>query len=147
MNMAITTVAEVQYEMNMKNYNPIIKTSTFEKNGGTYQLVNEVLIPNLTVGRQSQTEIGIYGRKRKQYLKMNKPEEYSALIIEGELLTHLVNIEKQAQQLLKIETPRLMKAWKVNEEMKKTNQMKWVGLMNNIKSTIEESIYNEIIYK
>ena len=34
----------------------------------------------------------------------------------------------------------------VTEKLKTENQLKWVGLMNNIKSQAEDIIYTEIIY-
>ena len=33
-----------------------------------------------------------------------------------------------------------------NEELKATNQMDWVGRMNNIKNRAEEIIFKELIY-
>ena len=34
----------------------------------------------------------------------------------------------------------------VTEELKVTDQMKWVGLMNNFRSAAEEQILQELIY-
>lgn len=33
-----------------------------------------------------------------------------------------------------------------NEQLKETNQLLWVGLMNNYKHSAEEIVYNEIIF-
>ncbi len=38
------------------------------------------------------------------------------------------------------------KAEGVTEELKAQDQMKWVALMNNIKSAAEETVLNELIY-
>ena len=35
---------------------------------------------------------------------------------------------------------------KVDEALKSTNQLKWVGLINNFKSQAEEIVFNELIY-
>ena len=35
----------------------------------------------------------------------------------------------------------------VTEQLKAENQLKWVGLMNNIKAQAEEKIYSDIVYK
>ena len=34
----------------------------------------------------------------------------------------------------------------ITEELKATNQMKWVGLMNNIKHSVEEIVLSDIVY-
>lgn len=34
----------------------------------------------------------------------------------------------------------------ITEELKATDQMKWVGLINNVKSAVEEIVAKEIIY-
>ncbi|MBP3542664.1 MAG: TnpV protein [Lachnospiraceae bacterium] len=36
-------------------------------------------------------------------------------------------------------------AW-VTEELKATDQMKWVGLINNVRSSAEEIVLKELIY-
>ena len=33
-----------------------------------------------------------------------------------------------------------------NEQLKETNRLLWVGLMNNYKYSAEETVYNEIIF-
>ena len=42
--------------------------------------------------------------------------------------------------------PILAKQQGVTEKLKAENQLKWVGLMNNIKAQVEEKIYAEIVY-
>ena len=34
----------------------------------------------------------------------------------------------------------------ITEELKASNQMKWVGLMNNVRSAAEEIVIRELIY-
>ena len=42
--------------------------------------------------------------------------------------------------------PLLAEQQGVTEQLKAENQLKWVGLMNNIKAQVEEIIYAEIVY-
>ncbi|WP_408634456.1 TnpV protein [Petrocella atlantisensis] len=106
-----------------------------------------MLVPNIELTNKAQNPVEIYGRARKRYLEENKPAQYSAMIIQGTLQSHLQEVEIQAERLLEMQTPQLQEAWEVTEQMKATDPMKWVGMMNNIKSTIEETIYSEIVYK
>ena len=144
--MEMITLAGVQYKVKENTLTPLIKETDFEKKGGTYMKQGEMLIPNLKVDKEIESPIGIYGRARKRFLEENKAAQHSAMIIEGELQTHLIEVQSQAQKLLDLETPRMMEAWEVTETLKATDPMKWVGLMNNIKSSIEEKIYSEIVY-
>lgn len=45
--------------------------SYFEELGGTYTQVGEYLIPDLAMDPQPEGEIGIWGQRRKQYLKQH----------------------------------------------------------------------------
>ena len=42
--------------------------------------------------------------------------------------------------------PPLMKAAGITEQLKATDQLKWVGLMNAVKAQVEEIIVTELIY-
>ena len=41
---------------------------------------------------------------------------------------------------------RMAKKQGVTETLKMQDQMKWVGLMNNIKASVEEIVLKEIVY-
>ena len=144
--MEVITLAGIRYEVENGIYNPLVKATSFEKTGGTYTMESEVLIPNLQAMNMLQQELGVYGRARKRFLEENKAARYSAMIIEGTLQTHLSEAEHQAQRLLEMETPKMMKKLGVDETLKQQDQMTWVGMMNNIKHSIEEIIYKEIVH-
>lgn len=42
--------------------------------------------------------------------------------------------------------PPLMKAAGITEQLKATDQMKWVGLMNVIKAQVEGIIFTKMVY-
>ena len=41
---------------------------------------------------------------------------------------------------------QLAKKENITEELKANDQLKWVGLMNNIKNSVDEIILKELIY-
>ena len=43
--------------------------SLFEQMGGTYREENGYLIPNLTLPEEEQSEIGVWGQSRLEYIK------------------------------------------------------------------------------
>ena len=122
-----------------------IMQSVFEKNGGTYRQEGCFLIPNLEVPKTSGT-IGKYGILHKKFLKQNYPVYYSSLLMTGKLFNYLKEIDLKAQNELDRLIPILAKQQGVTEELKTKNQLKWVGLMNNIKAQAEEFVLRDFVY-
>lgn len=112
---------------------------TYSKNGDYY-------IPNLTLSQQSEKPLGKYGRMRKTYLQEHRPVLWNSLILSEKLYPHLWEIEETAIQRLDLMLPKLMQSAGATEELKATDPMKWVGLMNTLKSQAEETILAELIY-
>ena len=111
----------------------------------TYRQVGDYRLPELTLPEE-QPEIGKYGRMRKAYLKAHRKALYSTLMTTGKLMTHLAEIEQTAQRRLAEITSAMEMQAGVTEELKATDQMKWVGLKNNILQAAEEQILSELIY-
>ncbi len=123
--------------------------SLFENTGGTYTKVGDYYIPNLKLADEVFSDdmpLGKYGLLRESYLKEHKPALYNNLLLTGKLLSHLHDVEQQAQQLLDTMVPQMMKSENVTEELKSIDQLEWIGKMNNIKAQIEEIIFSEIVY-
>ena len=113
----------------------------FIENEIEYVRNGDYYIPNLEVP-ECKYEIKKYGRLRRQHLKTNKPCQYSMLLMTGKLLDHLQEVDVQAQEIL----DQFIKEAEKTAPDKVTQQMAWVGHMNNAKACAEEIIYNEIIY-
>ena len=120
--------------------------SLFEQNGGTYTKVGDYYIPDITVPDTKEYNIGKYGRLHRKFLKENYPAYYSTLLMTGKLLEQLEKIDCKARNELDRLIPILAEQQGVTEQLKAENQLKWVGLMNNIKAQVEEIIYSEIVY-
>ena len=90
--------------------------------------------------------LGKYGKMRKKYLKENRNPLYQAMLLKGTLDEHLAEIDRTANSRLDLILPKMMAEAGVTEELKAQDQMKWVGLMNNLKQSAEEIIQNELIF-
>lgn len=112
----------------------------------TYTRVGDYYIPDLKLTEQPDKPIGKYGRMRQRYLKEHRPALYSSLLLTEKLYPHLLEIDEAANERMDILMPQLMNAAGVTEELKATNQMKWVGLANACKAQVEEIIFQELIY-
>ena len=120
--------------------------SFFEERGGTYMEVNGVLIPNLVMDDQPKGDISIWGWRRKQYLKEHRKGTYNAMLMRGTLTQHLIDTNEAALDLMDSLVKQMATTEGVTEELKRRDQMAWVGRMNNIRNRAEEIVRSELIY-
>lgn len=119
-----------------------------ERTGIEYNLVNGYYIPNIVLPKPRRTgNVGKYGRMRARYLRENKKAEYSIMLINNELISHLLDIDDICRERIDMLVKQISEKENVNEELKANNQIKWVQMMNNIKNRVEEIVINEIIYQ
>ena len=111
----------------------------------TYRQNGDYQIPNLSLSDQSNQPLGKYGRMRKAYLKEHRPILYNQLLMSEKLYPHLIEIDETAQTRLEQMMPQLTKEAGATEELKTTDPMKWVGLMNTCKAQAEEILLAELI--
>ena len=118
-----------------------------ETTGIEYVRKEDYYLPNLVMPSESTNyQIGKYGRMKLNYLKNNKKAEYSIMLIDGLLNKYLHEIDVKCNDRVKTIIAELAKLENITEELKATNQLKWVQAMNNIKNRAEEIIFNELIY-
>ena len=115
------------------------------KYGIEYTKVGDYYIPNLVLEKE-KINLNKYGRARLNFLKQNRKAEYTIMFINGTLNNHLKEIQETAQERIDIIIEQLKKQNNITVEMKNTDQLYWVSMMNNFKNAAEEIIYNELIY-
>ena len=118
----------------------------FEQLGGTYTMQGDYRLPNLTAEETDTRPIGVWGQRRLHYLKHHRKVLYYNLLTSGTLQSHLADIEEQAQELFNRLTTDLAAKEGIIEQLKATNQMKWVQKINSIRGRVNEIIMKEIIY-
>ena len=116
------------------------------ENNLTYTRNGDYLIPNLSLSEQPEKPLGKYGRMRKNYLKEHRPVLWNSLLLTEKLYPHLREIDEAANRRLELMMPVLMKSAGVTEELKASDPMKWVGLMNTLKAQAEETILAELVF-
>jgi hypothetical protein len=97
-------------------------------------------------GDEDVVTIGKYGRLRLEYLKNHRRGTYGNLLMSGKLHDHLIEVEKQSTEVFRRVVPELAKNRGITEELKAADQMKWVGMMNNVTNAVDEMIFSEGIY-
>ncbi len=112
----------------------------------TYIKNRDYYIPNLKLKETENKLLDKYGRMRKEYLKNHRPALWNKLILKGNLYSHLLEIDSEAQYRFDTLLPFYSERYSITEELKSANQMEWVRRMNNIINAIEEIILTEIVY-
>ena len=110
----------------------------------TYRTESGYRLPNLEVPEAPQ--VGKYGMLRRSYLANHKHGIYTGMLLTGELNSHLAEIDRQATEMVERMTEQMAAEQGVTEELKASDQMKWVGLMNSIQASAEEVVLKELVY-
>ena len=126
--------------------NELPKTKIDERTGIEYHLEEDYYIPNLIMPEQEKITLNKYGRMRLNYLKENKKAEYSIMLMDGTLNKHLKEIQETANKRVEQIIKQLKEKSNLTENMKNTDMLYWVGMMNNFKNQAEEIVFNELIY-
>ena len=117
-----------------------------ENNGLWYELQGDYYIPCLKLPDEEQVEIGVWGQRRLEYIKHHRKGFYTSLVIGCELNRYLADINKQAEEMFDILVLQYKTAEGVTEQLKKENQLEWVGKMNNIRQQAIKIVNSDIIY-
>lgn len=106
----------------------------------------EHLIPDLKLSNPDLPPLNKYGRMRKEYLKQNHPGYYNRLVLTEELFPHCLEVQETFDRRLEQLLPQLAKEAGATEQLKASDPMKWVGLMNNCKAQAEEILIADLIH-
>lgn len=117
-----------------------------EKTGIEYIRKGDYYMPNLVLEPQRKIQLNKYGHLRLGYLKKHKKAEYTILFIDNKLTEHLEEIQETATKRVEEIIKSLKEESNLTEEMKNTDQLYWVGMMNNFKNQAEEIVLKELIY-
>ena len=103
-----------------------MKKTIFEEMGGTYIRHGDYLIPCLTLPKEEERFIGVWGQRHERYLKEHKKVVYITLLTRGRLNSYLADIEEQAQERFERIVDQMKQAQGITEQLKAENQMEWV---------------------
>ena len=118
-------------------------------NGLSYHREGEVWIPDLKLKAEEEQDdrpTFPWGVRRRDYLKEHRPCLYLDMLMEGTIWTHMKDVQEQAQRRLDTLVPRMAEKEHVDEALKREDPIRWAGLMNNIRHSVEETIYADLIY-
>jgi len=86
------------------------------------------------------------GQRTLNYLKHYRKVLYYTLLTSGKFHSHLSDIAEQAQNILS----RLIKEYAqkegITKQLKATDQMRWVQLINSIRNRVTEIVYSDVMF-
>ena len=111
-----------------------------------YTRKGDFYLPDLELPKQDEREIGVWGSRRRRYLKQNHRVLYYNLLTKCELYPHLADINEEATEMYNRLFRQLAEQDGVTEQLKAENQMLWIAKMNNIRNRAAEMVNHELIY-
>ena len=120
--------------------------SLFEQLGGTYTRQGDYCLPDVCLPPEEERPIGIYGQRRRAYLKEHHRVLYYNLLTAGTLGGHLADIEEQAQELFLRLVEQYADAKGVTERLKASEPQSWVRQMNNMRERATEAVNSEVVF-
>ena len=112
----------------------------------SYTKKGDYLLPDLILKDKEQFNIGKYGLLRLNYIKKYQLGLYFDLLVNDKLNEYLHNVDTTVMEKVQKLITELAQKENITEELKSSNQMLWIGKMNNIKDIAEEIVLKEYIY-
>ncbi len=109
-----------------------------------YQKVGDYSLPRLS-GPEGKP-LRRWGRMRRDYLREHRPVLLNQLVATGKLWEHLNAVDDEADARMELLVEQMKRADGITEELKERDQLRWVGLMNNIRDCAEEIILEKVIF-
>ena len=109
----------------------------------TYHWEGDYLIPDLSA--PESPKIGIWGERRRRFLRTHQKPIYDAMMMRGTLNAHLEEVDRSAEKMLDQLMTQMAKREGVTELLKAESQTEWVRRMNSIRCRAEEVIKHNLI--
>ena len=105
----------------MNNELPKIKID--ERTGIEYRLEGDYYIPNLSMPKEEKVTLNKYERMRLKYLKEYKKADYTIMLMDGTLNTHLKELQETADNRVQQLINELKAKSDLTEDMKNTDML------------------------
>ena len=109
----------------------------------TYHWEGDYLIPDLVA--PESPHIGIWGERRRQFLRKHQRPIYDAMLMGGTLNAHLEEVDQSAEEMLELLMTQMAELEGVTEQLKTENQMAWMQRMNGVRHRAEEIVRKDLI--
>lgn len=90
----------------------------------SYTKIGDYYFPNLAPPPKGGN-IGLWGRRRKEFLRNHRPILFNELLLTGELSKHLVQVNQEATERLETIIAQMKDEEGITEALKASDQMAW----------------------
>ena len=123
----------------------LAKFITDEKTGLKYELCGDYYI--IAGEDESEREpIGVWGQRHLKHIQKHSKPFYNKMLTERTLYDYLLQLDRDAEDTFNRLVKQMAEREGVTEQLKATNQMEWVGRMNNIRQRAIEIVNSELSY-
>ena len=109
----------------------------------SYHQEGDYLLPDLLPPESPR--IGIWGLRRRNYLRKHHDGLYTGLLLSGKLNAHLEEIDRAANEMFDLLMKQYAAREGVTEQLKTKNQLEWVQRMNNIRECVEKIVNHNLV--
>ena len=109
----------------------------------TYHWEEDYLIPDLVAPKSPH--IGIWGERRRIWLRTVRRPIYTGMLLNGTLNVHLEAVDQTAEEMLDRLMAQMTEREGITEQLKVKDQMAWVQRMNCIRNRAEEVVRKDLI--
>ena len=123
----------------------LAKYITDERTGLKYELCGDYYI----IAGEDEPErepIGIWGQRHLKHIQKHCKPIYNKMLNDHTLYDYLLQLDRDAEDTFNSLVKQMAERESVTEQLKATNQMEWVGKMNNIHQRATEIVNTELIY-
>ncbi len=123
----------------------LAKFITDERTGLKYELCGDYYI----IAGEEEPErepIGVWGQRHLKHIQRHCKLFYNKMMNERTLYEYLIQLDRDAEDTFNRLVKQMAEHDGVTEQFKATNQMAWVGKMNNIRQRAIEIVNTELIY-
>ncbi len=106
-----------------------MEKSLFEQMGGTYHWEGDFRIPDLVP--PEAPNIGIWGHRRRKYLKEHRRILYNSMLYSGTLNAHLEEADCSTTEIFDRLVNQMAAQQGITEALKAQDQIAWIEAMNN----------------
>ena len=111
--------------------------------GGSYHHEGDYLLPDVEVPESPQ--IGIWGERRRKYLRTSRKALCTTMLLGNTLNDHLAEVDEAASEMFDQLVVHMKHRDCITEELKAADHLKWVQRMNVIHHEAAEVVMKELI--
>ena len=111
----------------------------------SYTKIGDYYFPNIALPPDAG-DIGLWGRRRKEFLRKHRPILFNELLLNGELSKYLVQVNQEAIEHLESFIESMKAVQGIIEELKTRDPMAWEYAMNTIRACAEGDVHAKLAY-